>query len=75
MLEGRIVRKVMMAGIVLCGISMTAITGCKWPKPEMDYMGKYDQNGNCIKYGSECAVIKVNAAGGYTVHEYVVDLR
>lgn len=73
MLKGRFVRKVMMAGVAICAIGMVAITGCM--KPQMEYLGRWDTNGNCVKYGNQCAVFSVQLAEGYSVAEYVVDLR
>lgn len=72
MLKGRIVRKVMIVGVALCATGMTAITGCL-PKPV--YSGRWNENLDCVKYGDECVVFSVQFADGYTVAEYVVDLR
>lgn len=75
MLKKMMIRTAKVAVLASLIVSTVVMSGCKWPKPEMDYMGYYGDGGNCLKYGNECAVLKINTVGGYTVHEYVVDLR
>lgn len=74
MLKRRFVGKMMMVGVILCTIGTIATTGCL-PKPKLEYIGRWDGSGNCVKYGDECGVFSMPFADGYPAIEYVVDLR